>query len=107
MEQKFYVASKGDSYLSLTNHPGQLTEGDIVSNIQRMMEMDLYEDEDVSWSQMRSRAREFYEENIERIMEMVYLRENLVEITEEQAEELQGLSFEDWMAWEFPRTEWD
>lgn len=107
MEQKYYVASKGDSYLSLTNHPGQLTEGDIVSNIARMMELDLYEDEETDWRQLRENARWFYEENIERIMEMVYLREDLVEITEEQAEELQSLSFEDWMAWEFPRTEWD
>ena len=107
MEQKFYVASKGDSYLSLTNHPGQLTESDIVSNIQRMMEMDLYEDEEQDLRQLRKNARWFFEENIERIMEMVRPGEELEEITAEEAEEFQNLSFEEWQMWEFPRTEWD
>ena len=38
---------------------------------------------------------------------MVHLHEELEEISEEEAEELENLSFEEWMAWEFPRTEWD
>lgn len=109
MEQKFYVASRGDSYLSLADHPGELTEDGIVSNIHRMMEMDLDEEEEenMTWTQLRRIAREFYEENKERIWEMVKPWAELTEITEEQAEEIQNLSFEEWQAWEFPRTEWD
>lgn len=83
-----------------------MTESLIVSNIQRMMEMD-DDTEDMTWSQLRRAAREFYEENIERILEMAHLREELTEISEEAAEEVENLSFEEWMAWEFPQTEWD
>lgn len=106
MAQKFYVASRGNSYLTLAEEPGEVTESLIVSNIQRMMEMD-DDTEDMTWSQLRRTAREFYEENIERILEMAHLREELTEISEETAEELENLSFEEWMAWEFPQTEWD
>lgn len=109
MEQKFYVASKGDPYLSLTDHPGELTENDILHNLDRMMEMDMDEEEkeNMTWTQLRGIVRDFYEENKERILEMVKPWAELKEITEEQAEEIQNLSFEEWQAWEFPRTEWD
>lgn len=105
MEQKFYVASKGNSYLSLTNHPGTLTESDILNNLERMIQAD--EEEELPWKELRSRARWFYEENIERILEMVEPGEELVEIPEEEAEEYQSLTFSEWIEWEFPRTEWD
>lgn len=105
MEQKFYVASKGSSYLSLTNHPGTLTESDILNNLERMIQADL--EEELPWRELRSRARSFYEENIERILEVVKLGEELVEIPEEKAEEYQSLTFSEWEQWEFPRSEWD
>ena len=106
MAQKFYVASKGNSYLTLAEEPGEVTEDLVVRNIHRMMEMD-DDTEDMTWSEIRTAAREFYEENIERILAMAHLREELVEISKEQAEELENLSFEEWMAWEFPDAEWD
>lgn len=106
MAQKFYVASRGNSYLTLAEEPGEVTEDLIVSNIQRMMEMD-DDAEGMSWQQLRRAARDFYEENIERILEMVQLHDELEEISKEEAEELMNLSFEEWTAWEFPRTEWD
>ena len=105
MEQKFYVASKGNSYLSLTNHPGTLTESDILNNLERMIQADL--EEELPWKELRSRARWFYEENIERILEMVKPGEELVEIPKEEAEEDQSLTFSEWKEWEFPRSEWD
>ena len=105
MEQKFYVANKGNSYLSLTDHPGTLTESDILNNLERMMQADL--EEELPWKELRSRASRFYEENIERILEMVKLGEKLVEIPEEEAEEYQSLTFSEWEQWEFPRNEWD
>ena len=105
MEQKFYVASKGSSYLSLTNHPGTLTESDILNNLERMIQGDL--EEELPWKELRSRARWFYEENIERILEMVKPGEELVEIPKEEAEEYQSLTFSEWKEWEFPRNEWD
>lgn len=108
MEQKFYVASKGNSYLSLTNHPGTLTEQDIVSNLERMMTLDTdSEEQHVQPRAIREEASRFYQENIERILEMAKPGEELVEIPKEEAEEYQNLTFSEWEQWEFPRNEWD
>lgn len=106
MAQKFYVASRGNSYLTLAEEPGEVTEDLVVRNIHRMMEMD-DDTEDMTWSEIRTAASTFYEENIERILAMAHLHEELVEISKEQAEELENLSFEEWMAWEFADAEWD
>lgn len=108
MEQKFYVASKGSWYLSVTNHPGKLTEDDIVENIERMMEKD-YENEDQqpNQKQLRMEARFYYEENIERILQMVKIQVPLKKVSREELEETLNISFSEWKLWEFPRTEWD
>jgi len=106
MEQKYYIASIGSPYLSLTNHPGVLIESDIVNNLVRMMELDEEEQPNTqTYKQIWIEANRFYQENIERILEMVELRSELAEITAEEAEGYMNLTFEEWMLWEFPRTE--
>lgn len=103
MEQKYYIAESGNCYLSITDHPGTLKEADILNNLARMMQ----QDEDISLKEARIRANEFYQENIERILEMVELGAKLQEVSEDEAEEAMSLTFNEWMEWEFPRTEWD
>ena len=108
MEQKFYVASKGSSYLSLTNHPGTLTERDILNNLERMMTLEAEEEsEEMNPKAIQEEANRFYQENIERIIEMVKPGTKLLEIPQEEAEEYQNLTFSEWEQWEFPRNEWD
>nr|DAV37233.1 MAG TPA: hypothetical protein [Caudoviricetes sp.] len=108
MAQKYYVASKGSYYLSVTNHPGTLTEQDIVSNLARMMMLEAdSEEQNVQARTIREEASRFYQENIERIMEMVKPGEELKEIPQEEAEEYQNLTFSEWEQWEFPQTEWN
>mgnify|MGYP005845966217 CR=1 FL=1 len=108
MEQKYYIANTGSPYLSLTNHPGVLMESDIVNNFVRMMESGEEEQPNTKIDkQIRIEANRFYQENIERILKMVELHAKLVEITAEEAEEYMNLTFEEWMLWEFPQTEWD
>lgn len=107
MAQKFYAASSGDHYLTLSDEPGKVTDSLIVGNIVRMMEMDDEVDENTSWRWLRAEARDFYEENIDKILSMAHTNDPLVEITAEEAEELQGLSFQEWKAWEFADAEWD
>ena len=108
MEQKIYVASKGSWYLSVTNHPGELTEDDIVKNIERMIEKD-YENEDQQPNQkeIRMEARVYYEENIERILQMVKIQVPLKKVSREKLEEILNLSFSEWELWEFPIAYWD
>ncbi|WP_418550841.1 hypothetical protein [Prevotella sp.] len=103
MEQKYYIAENGNSYLTITNHPGTLKESDILNNLARMMQ----EDEEISPKEARIRANEFYQENIERILEMVELGAKLQEVSQDEAEETMNLTFSEWIEWEFPRTEWD
>ena len=103
MEQKYYIAENGSRYLSITDHPGTLKETDVVNNLARMMQ----EDEEISPKEARIIANEFYQENIERILEMVELGAKLQEVSQDEAEETMNLTFSGWMVWEFPRTEWD
>ena len=103
MEQKYYIAENGNSYLTITNHPGTLKEADILNNLARMMQ----QDEDISLKEARIRANWFYQENVERLLEMVKLGEKLQEVSKDEAEEAMSLTFSEWMEWEFPRTEWD
>lgn len=107
MEQNFYVAERGNPYLTLATEPGEVTEHLIVSNLCRMMELDQYEDEETDWVTLHRAASEFYNENEDRILEMAHTHTPLVEISQEQAEEIQGLSFEEWEMWEFQSAEWD
>ena len=107
MAQKFYVASRGNSYLTLSEKPGEVTEDLIKDNIERMMWMDVEDEEATSWERVYGAASWFYEENIERILEMIELHAELIEIPEDEAEEIQSLSFEEWKMWEFESAEWD
>lgn len=108
MEQKFYVASKGSWYLSVTNHPGELTKWDIVNNIVRMVKVDLYEEDmEADLQQIRDNATKFYYENLDRIMEIVEPGVSLKEMPQEELEDILSLPFSEWEQSEFPRTEWD
>ena len=104
MEQKFYVADKGSWYLSITDHPGTLTERDIVNNLERMMKL---ENERTEPKEIRMEANRFYQENIERIMQMVKPGQKLQAITPEEAEVYLDFPFSDWEQTEFPPMEWD
>lgn len=108
MEQKYYVASKGSWPLSVTHHPGELTERDIVNNLARMMKMDAEEQEqEPSQRALQAEANQFYQENVERILEMVKPGESLQEMPQDELEETLNLPFSEWTETEFPRTEWD
>jgi len=108
MAQKYYVASKGSWYLSLTTHPGNLSEEDIVSNLERMMTLDVQnQGDEVNKSNIRKAAMWFYQEEIERLLEMVKPQTPLQEVEPGAVEEILNLSFSEWELWEFPRTEWD
>lgn len=96
-------------YLTLTEHPGKLTQGDIVNNITQMMENDYRDrgEEPPAWQELRKEALYFYHENIERIDEMAKPGEELYEATDGLDDCSLTLSFANWMLWEFPRTEWE
>lgn len=104
MEQKYYVAEKGSWHLSITKHPGTLTEQDIVNNLERMM---MLEAEVNQHKSIRTEANRFYQENVERILQMVKPGQKLQEITQEEAEVYLTLTFSEWEQSEFPQTEWD
>ena len=104
MEQKYYVAEKGSWHLSITKHPGTLTEQDIVNNLERMMMLEAEENQQKS---IRTEANRFYQENVERIMQMVKPGQKLQKITQEEAEVYLTLTFSEWEQSEFPQTEWD
>lgn len=108
MEQKYYVASKGSWTLSVTNHPGELTERDIMSNLVRMMRLDTEnQEQEVSQRMLQTEANQFYQENVERLLEMVKPGVSLQEIPKEELEGTLSISFSEWEQSEFPRTEWD
>ena len=108
MAQKYYAAEKGSLHLSITNHQGELTERDIVNNLAKMIQADEESEENApTWNEAQSRAREFYEENVERILEMVKIGTPLQEVSEETADEAMSLTLSEWLEWEFPRTELD
>lgn len=107
MAQKYYVASKGNPYLTLSEEPGVVTKQLIRDNIERMMEMDEEEGEERTPKERFLAANAFYEEHLDRITEMAPKGYELEEITEDQAEELMSLSLEGWTAWELPVAEWD
>ena len=103
MEQKYNAPERGSWYLGITTHPGQLREADVVNNIAQM----ILNSEEVSKKEAQQRANALYQEQIERIMELVPLGVPLKEISQEIAEEYQRLTLDEWMEWGFPRTEWD
>lgn len=103
MEQKYYIAEKGSRYLSVTDHPGQLKENDVVNNIARMIQ----QDEEINLKEAKIRANEFYQENLERLLELVKPGMKLQEVNKEEAEEAMNLPFSEWEQSEFQRTEWD
>ena len=110
MEQKYYVAEKGDMSLSLTTHPGTLTEQDIIDNLERMM---MLEAEESQRKSIRAEAIRFYYENIERIMQMVREGDNLIPLDslqmmeEDLDNELWEMGISPWMEWKFNEAEWD
>ena len=110
MEQKYYVAEKGDMCLSLTTHPGTLTEWDIIDNLERMM---MIEAEKSQRKSIREGAIRFYYENIERIMQMVRKGDNLIPLDslqmmeEDLDNELWEMGISPWMEWKFNEVEWD
>lgn len=110
MEQKYYVAEKGDMCLSLTTHPGTLTEWDIIDNLERMM---MLEAEESQRKSIREVAIRFYYENIERIMQMVRKGDNLIPLDslqmmeEDLDNELWEMGISPWMEWKFNEVEWD
>ena len=108
MEQKYYVASKGSWPLSVTHHPGELTERDIVNNLARMMRLDTEnQEQETSQRALQAEANQFYQENVERLLEMVKPGVSLQEMPQEELEETLSLPFSEWEQSEFPRTEWD
>ena len=70
MEQKYYVAENGDMCLSLTTHPGKLTEYDIRSNLKRMMilQAELDGAEEITWVDVSDEANRLYFDNEDRMI---------------------------------------
>ena len=104
MAQKFYKASNGNPHLTLSDRPGKVTESLIVENIGRMMAMD-DDAEEKPWTEMRKDVMQFFQRNLDQILEMAHLHEELVEISEEEADEIQDFTFEEWVAWELDETD--
>ena len=104
MAQKFYIASNGNSHLTLSDRPGEVTESLIVENIGRMMALD-DDAADRPWTEMKRDVMKFFQENLDQILQMAHLHEALVEISEEEADEIQDFTFEEWLAWEFQGAE--
>ena len=100
MAQRYYTGCNGDSYLTFSEEPGMVTEGLILNNIGRMMAID-DDSEGRPWLEMKRDVMRFYSENAARILERARLHDALVEISEEEAERIQLLSFEEWLDWEF------
>ena len=98
-------------YLTASSSPGTVTEELVVQNLQRMMEQQLEQDgEEVpDWSEMRSRARAFYNENPDRMLELAPLGVKLVKAEERfegmtpegLAEELVLVTFDAWLTAEY------
>ena len=102
MEQKYFVASKGNCYLTLTTHPGTLTEQDILKNLERMASLE----ED---SAPRQTALSIYSENLDRIMELANPGTDLIQVEDPKSllEDLEAMPLHLWQETYLPRTEWD
>ena len=117
-QQKYYVHPQGDLCLTLTDHPGKLTEHDVADNLIRMMELDqeeLEENQRASRKGLRETAWSFMYDNLDRILQMApyHLGENQVPLeslglSEDDLEnELWAMGFQAWKMWKFDQCEWD
>lgn len=115
MEQKYYVAEKGDMCLSLTTHPGTLTEQDIIDNLERMMRLEAEQqgEEEPNWRELLRAANDLYWENVDRMIQLARPGDNLIpldslQMTEEDLDnELWEMGISPWMEWKFNEVEWD
>jgi hypothetical protein len=115
MEQKYYVAKEGDICLSLTTHPGKLTEQDIIDNLRRMMRVEAKQngEEEPDWRETLRAANDLYWENVDRMIQLARPGEELIpleslQLTEEDLNnELWEMSLSQWMEWTFNESDWD
>ena len=115
MEQKYYVAKEGDICLTLTTHPGTLTEWDIKDNLRRMMRVEAEQEgeEEPNWREILHRAEDLYWENIDRILQLARPGEELIpleelEMSEEDLDnELWEMGLSQWIDWKLNETDWD
>ena len=106
MAKVFYIVS--NPYLSLTGHPGTLSDLDIVRNLARMMENDYTErgEEAPGWEALMEMAWQFYGQNREKIDHMASRGAELV-LADELEESSLTVCFENWLRWDFEDVEWD
>ena len=115
MEQKYYVAKEGDICLTLTTHPGTLTEWDIKDNLRRMMRVEAEQEgeEEPNWRETLHRAEDLYWENIDRILQLARPGAELIpleelEMSEEDLDnELWEMGLSQWIDWKLNEADWD
>ena len=115
MEQKYYVAENGDMCLSLTTHPGKLTEYDIRSNLKRMMilQAELDGEEEITWEDVSDEANRLYFDNEDRMIQLARPGDDLVPLEslglseEDLDNELWSMGIDLSVAWKFSDAEWE